>query len=57
MYLDWNYNDGDSMEVKFVAGKGTIKLPATWSTQLKYIGLKENEILEEDWKPTEIHFK
>lgn len=57
MYLDWNYSAGDSMEVKFVAGKGTIKLPATWGTQIKYLDLKEDTIIEEDWKPTEIHLK
>jgi len=43
--------------VNFAAGKGKITLPASWGTQIKYQNLKENLIIEEDWKPTEIIFK
>lgn len=57
MYLDWGFSATDKIEVNFAAGKGKITLPTTWLTQIKQQNLKENLIIEEDWKPSEIIFK
>jgi len=57
MILSWEYKDTDAMEINFSAGKGTIKLPVTWSTVIKYKDLKEGLIIDEDWKPTEVLLK